>query len=477
MPRRHLVRPIAGLGVLVLVAACGGMPTATGGPPSATALASPVASSSAVAPSAAASIAAAAPSAMLGPTTGALTLVEPLRDVSAAVGSVALTPAGSLVATEAGADQSLHALDCAASCGDPATWTDTLLDPGVAWANPVVRARDDGSLVAVADGRAAGQPTEAIGTCASGCDKPASWHWALIPLPAGSSGQRDPSRDVAVGGDAMVIGLGSGSPMSALVCGGTCDHPASWARIVLSAGACTAPSVAASPAGAMAIACATRSTASATAESVDVWSCPGQCTNQINWGGVSGVASGSGLAVDVTVGPGGSVNAAVDLGTQANTAMSHHLGWFQRLGGCATPASWHGIEVGTETLYGHRLAAATDGQGRSVVAYDGTSSAGSGLLAAVCTAGCLKAASWSVVLLDDATRLSAQIAVTAPPGCTTVAWVPASITDIALRGAWAAIASGYDAVGSGGSCAADPHTPGAGFQPIRSVVSLAVLGP
>jgi hypothetical protein len=414
---------------------------------------------------------------MLGPTTSGLTLVEPTRELAARDGAITLMPAGSLAMVESGEDGKLHFVDCATSCGNPATWSGGTLDPHAAWSSPLIRSTDDGALVAVVDHLAPGDATELLGFCTANCTADASWAWHKVTLPADATAPRAPSRYFAVGGRTMILGLGAGTPMSALVCGGTCDHDTSWARMQFSNATCSAPSVAASPTGAMAFACVTTVATRNPAQAIEVWSCPGDCTNQSNWGGVDGVATGTDLAVDLTVGPGGMVGAAVHLGPQSNAVTANHLGWFQCAGGCAQPGNWHGTVVGAETLYARRVAAITDQQGRSVIAYDGVSSAGSGLLTAACTADCLKNASWSVALLDDAKRIAGQIPLAAPSGCDAAAWVPDNVTDITMRGDWAAITSGYSAVGTGGTCGGDPAASLASGQPIRSVVSVAVLGP
>jgi hypothetical protein len=414
---------------------------------------------------------------MDGPTTGGLTLVEPRRELAAWQGSVTLTPAGSLVVLEAGSDGTLHALQCAAACGDPATWSDTVLDPGAPWSDPLIRSLDDGTLVAVLDGTSSGGPKALLGFCTFRCSTAGSWSWSAAPLPGDASAKRSPSRYVAVGGGTMILGLGSGAPMSALVCGGACQDPLNWTRIALGNSSCAAPSVAAAGSGAMAFACVTGGSSAGATQGVEVWSCPGDCTSQANWSGVDGLAVGNGLAVDVTVGPGGMVGAAVNLGQQADGSMAGHLGWFQCAGACGEPTSWHGIVVGSEALYGQRVAAVTDQQGRSVIAYDATSSAGSGLLTAACVTDCLKAASWSVALLDDAKRIADQIVVPPPSGCASVSWVPDTVTDITMRGDWAAVSSGYGAIGAGGTCASGQPAPSPAASRIRSVVSVAVLGP
>ncbi len=475
MPVRPRRRTLLGLLLSVLVAACGGSSGATATSPVASA--APTASGPASAPPTGSPAATPVGSAMLGPTGGGLTLVEPLPALSAGDGSVDLTPAGSLVMLQSGVDLKLHSLDCATNCGDPATWSATTLEPGVSWAHPLIRARDDGSLVAVVDDSTAGQSGDVLGVCTADCAAAGSWTWSKIPLPPDATTMRAASRYFAVSGDAMILGLGSGSPMGALVCGGLCESAASWTRVKFSDAACSAPSVAASPSGAMAFACVTANPNMTPTESSEVWSCPGACTSQANWGGVTGLAAGDGLAVDVTVGPQGMVNAAVNLGNRADAANANRLGWFQCLGGCGEPASWHGIVVGSEVLYARRVAAVTDQQGRSVIAYDGTSSAGSGLLSAACVANCLKPGSWSVALLDDAKRVAAQIPVPAPQGCESAVWVPDNVTDIAMRGDWGAVTSGYSAIGAGGTCPASPFPPSSALQPIRSVVSVAILGP
>src|SRR3974390_3479368 len=183
MPVSRSARLLAALALPLLVAACSvsGGPAAVDTPsPSAsahaTAGASPGPASSGAAATALGSPGATpASSAMLGPTTGTLTLVEPARDLSSSQGSVTLTPPGSLAMLQAGADGRLHTLACAVGCGDPAVWSDTVLDPGVGWANPMIRSLDDGSLVAVMDGTGSAQGSEVIGECASACDSAASW--------------------------------------------------------------------------------------------------------------------------------------------------------------------------------------------------------------------------------------------------------------------------------------------------------------
>ena len=479
MPTRCQPRLLALVALHTAVAACGGTagsaaPTTR---PSAAASAATTSASPAVAASAAPSAATSAAPAMLGPTDGALTLVEPLRDQSAWQGSVAITPSGSLAMVESGTDGLLDSLACAVGCGNPATWSAATLDPGVAFADPLVRALDDGSLVAVVDSFDGGQASDELGFCSTACDGAASWSWTRLPLPADSVSQRASSRYFAVGGGGMIIGLGSGSPMGALVCGGTCNHPASWMRVEFSTAACRAPSVAAGPNGAMAFACVTSDPSRTPTQSVEVWSCPGQCATQASWTGVTGLAAGDGLAADVTVNAAGMVGVAVSMGRQATATTANRLGWFQCLSHCSEPASWHGVVVGDETLYGQRVAAITDAQGRSLVAYDGTSTAGSGLLTAACTADCAKRASWTVALLDDAKRVASQIVVATPAGCDAVTWKPDNVTDITLRGDWAAIASGYSAIGTGGTCTSDVFSSAQTDQPVRSVVSLAVVGP
>jgi hypothetical protein len=487
MPTHPLHRALAALALAVIVAACGGSPAGspsglgpTAGPSrSATPAASP-ASSAPTTPAASGSAASAASSAgpaVIGPTSGGLTLVEPLRELPASEGSVTLTPAGSLATLQAGGDAKLHAPACAVSCGNPATWTDTVLDAGAAFSHPLVRSREDGGLAAVVDATGSAQPAESLGFCDVRCDSAASWRWTRLPLPPDATAPRNASRYFAVGGGGMILGLGSGSPMSALVCGGTCDAAASWIRIKFSAAACSAPSVAAGADGAMAFACDTVDSTRTPPMSTEVWSCRGACTDQANWSGVQGVAAGTSIASDVTVGPGGMVGLAVSLGEQATSSMANRLGWFQCLGGCGEPSAWHGIVVGSETLYAPRVAAVTDVQARTLIAYDGVSSQGSGLLAAVCQSSCTTPSSWTVAVLDDGTRVSGQIPVAPPAGCQATAWVPDNVTDVTMRGDWAATSSGYSAVGTGGTCGTISLSPAAVRTPIRSVVSLAILGP
>ncbi len=326
------------------------------------------------------------------------------------------------------------------------------------------------------DSVVAGQLGDDVGFCDRACDSAAAWRWIRLPLPPDSTTQREASRYLATSGEAMILGLGSGSPMSALVCAGSCDQPTAWTRVRFSNSACSAPSVAAGPDGAMAFACATADHNASPPGSVEVWTCPSACTAQASWTGVKGVAAGDNLAADVTIGPGGQVGVAVNLGTQADASRVNRLAWFSCAGTCGDPASWHGVVVGSETLYSRRVAAITDPMGRSVIAYDGVSSAGNGLLVAACESGCGSAASWTVGLLDDAKRLAGTVPVTPPPGCDAAVWVPDNVMDITMRGDWVAVASGYSAIGTGGTCTSSPVSPSSAYRPLRSVVSVAIIG-
>ena len=215
MPFPRSACPFVVLAVAALAAGCGAAPAASA-TARATATATPSAASAEAqspTPSAAASgsggpgAASPVPPAMLGPTDGGLTLVEPLRQLSARQGSADITPAGALATLQDGDDHALHAVDCGANCGNPATWTATALDPGTPFDSSVIRARDDGTLVAVVRAVGGSQAGAAIGVCPAACGDPVSWHWSTIPLPGAAAGTRGASRYFALSGDAMILGL------------------------------------------------------------------------------------------------------------------------------------------------------------------------------------------------------------------------------------------------------------------------------
>ena len=342
-----------------------------------------------------------------GGASGA-SVVEPLPQLSAATSAVAIDGAGVIHALEFGSDSALRYLRCASNCATASSWSSGVIDPGVSVDRPVIRVTSDGKVRVAIDNFVTGTYGDYVGFCDADCTTSASWSWTKLDLPPSVS-NRNPSHYLGVAGEAMILGLGVGSPMQALVCTSGCRSAASWKPIAFSSRACSAPDVAVSPSGAMVFSCVTYDFNATPVDVLEVWSCASSCDQQASWSGVTGLLDGDDVTADATIAPDGRVSVAVNLGKQASADLSYRVGYFTCAGNCGVPGSWSSAVLDQVGLYGRRLAIDADETGRLALAINGTVSGTNGLFLSTCAGDCSQKQNWTTTLADDAKRLNATM--------------------------------------------------------------------
>jgi hypothetical protein len=398
-------------------------------------------------------------------TDNGVVLVEPQASLSASYSDMAIDASGTIHAVLLGSDSKLRYLTCAADCGSPSAWTSALIDPGVHVDYPLIRVNAAGHPRIAFTNFVSGEAGDYVGFCEGGCTTAAAWSWLHFTPPATVS--RSGSHYFSLVGETMILGYACTSPLGALVCTAGCTNTANWKEVLFSDSVCTGPQVAVSSSGAMVYACQTADYNKTPSQSVEVWSCPGNCAAQASWAGVKDLVTGDGLSIDAAI------TVAANLGPQAVTTESYGLGILGCAGTCGQVANWSAFMLPGPSLYAHQVGVDVDEAGRVAIAFDGTADGQNGLFAAACATGCDQAGSWGMGLFDDAKRMATSIPLNPPSGCTNAFWMADRVNRVVFTGGLLGVTSGYGAIGTGGSCFNNLFSPTSSYTYMRSVVSFA----
>jgi hypothetical protein len=480
-----LARSIAVLIVLVLAAGCGG--AAPPGGPAATGAGSGPGQAAPSDPAGTAGplpwMSASAPAPATASASAGTILVEPWSEVIAWENSVAISPDGTVHAAILDYQGNLRLYECGTGCENAASWTTTpmtSISPGFGIDFPRLRSLDSGRLTLVIDDARSGEVGDYLAACDGGCTDAGAWAWSKVDLGPNSGSQRSSSRYFAVAGDAMIIGLGQGSPMGVLVCTSGCGDPGRWVQVTLSQALCYRPSVAVLPSGAMAVACEIADyNATPITESVHVWTCAGDCTRGASWEGVLDLAKGSDLTADVAMGPDGSVGVAINMGPQPGGDLDYAPVYTSCRSQCGDPRSWASITFPGVKLYTAAPVVAIDEAGRSVIGFVGDDSDGKGLHVATCEQSCEDGSGWKLRLLDDPARIRDKYPLKPPGDCTSTLWINRDIRDISARNGRFAIsyylgAVGIGGIGRSGSCYSEIIDQYGSISTFYSMTSIAI---